>query len=527
MTTAREAGSAGPAAAAASTTVEAMQRAIDAGALPDAIALGVEQSRLLAPAQRGSVLATLAFAYAANGQLAEALRAAAAARDLAREHGDRRLEVEAVLATATTLNSAEDHAGVIQLIEAVEPIIDELDDPALQAQALRRLGVSCSIVGEHARGIAYLDRAHDLFTAAGEHGHALALRNSMLNARVRQLDTLAEEDPRRAAGNAAVLDEWRELAAQYEAAGNRRMALMARGNYAICAWQAGQPEQALDVLDDLLPRYAEAGMRPNVVITHNHRGHVLRRLGRLDEARAAYGAVLADAGASPRERCDALDGTATVLEAQDEARAALAAIKELRALERQLDDMQARLRAHQRELRLEIARLNAHWSKLASEDTLTGLPNRRALEAWLPAALARAAEGQPLALLLIDADHFKSVNDRHGHAVGDAVLRQLAQLLRASCRYDDLPARLGGEEFVLALPNTPLAAALQSAERLRDLVQRHPWHELLPGLKVTVSIGVAGSDALPAASLAADMLLGRADERLYEAKRGGRNRVAG
>lgn len=508
-------------------TAQAMQRAVEQGATAEAIALGLRRLRALEADERAPVLVALALAYAADSQRPEALRTAAAARDLARTLGEPALEVQAVLATATALGGAEDHAGVIMQIERIEPLIDALGDPVLQAQALRRLGVSCSIVGEHDRAAAELDRAHALLVEAGEDAQAMALRHSVLNARVRRLDGLAEDDPARIAGHAAVLDEWLALAAAHEAAGNLRLALMSRGNFAICAWQCGALERGLAELDALLPRYAQAGMRPNVVITHNHRGHILQRLGRLEAAGAAYEAVLGDDAASPRERREALEGLAALHEARGDAGQALAALKAVRRLDRELDDARARQQAAQRELRLELARLNDHWSKLACEDALTGLPNRRALDAWLPAALARAAEGQPLAVLLIDADHFKAVNDHHGHATGDAVLRQLAQLLRAGCRYDDLPVRLGGEELLVALPHTGAAAALDTAERLRDAVARHPWSALVPGLAVTVSIGVAASDSVPPGALSAETLMSLADDRLYAAKRGGRNRVVG
>lgn len=510
---------------AAETIARRMMRTMDQGAVVDAIALGVAQLRRLGPAQRGPVLVALATAYASDAQFGEALRTAAAARDLARSAGDAVLEVRAVLATAMALTAAEDHAGVITQIESVEPLIETLGDARLQAQALRRLGVSLSILGEHARALAHLDRATAILEAAGERNEAMVLRNSLLNARLRRFEALPDGDPTRAAGHAAVQQDWLDLAAWHEGTGNQRMALMAYGNHAIGAWQSGHAQRALEVLDGLLPRYAAAGMRPNVVITHNHRGHALRTLGRAADAREAYRAVLGDAAASSRERREAHEGLSAVCETLGDHAGALAALKAVRWLDREIDDELARQRAAQRELRLELARLNEQWSRLASEDALTGLPNRRALDAWLPPALARAARGQPLAVLLIDADHFKAVNDHHGHATGDAVLRQLGRLLRASCRYDDLPVRLGGEELLLALPDTGAAAALDAAERLRAVVADHAWGDLVPGLTVTVSIGVAVSTAVPTATLSAETLLSLADDRLYAAKRGGRNRV--
>lgn len=161
---------------------------------------------------------------------------------------------------------------------------------------------------------------------------------------------------------------------------------------------------------------------------------------------------------------------------------------------------------------------------LSREDPLTGLANRRAFDERLGAEVQRAVTASrplPLALAMFDLDHFKTVNDVHGHACGDAVLRTCAELLHSACRPDDVLARYGGEEFVLALPDTGLDAACALCERLRRAVAGYDWPRLRPGLQVTLSVGVATlSPGLDAAAL-----LALADARLYAAKREGRNRV--
>lgn len=180
------------------------------------------------------------------------------------------------------------------------------------------------------------------------------------------------------------------------------------------------------------------------------------------------------------------------------------------------------------ESRRENERLVAHARRMeesAHRDALTGLLNRRGLEPQLEAALLRARTlGTPLCLAMLDLDHFKQVNDRHSHQVGDEVLRAAAQLFLAGCRSSDGAGvgRYGGEEFVILLPGTTLEVAAQLLERLRCRVQDHPWGQLRPMLAVTVSIGVAqlGVDA---PSLAA--LVAAADACMYVAKSAGRNRV--
>lgn len=164
--------------------------------------------------------------------------------------------------------------------------------------------------------------------------------------------------------------------------------------------------------------------------------------------------------------------------------------------------------------------------ELAVTDQLTGLHNRRYMESQLDALVRRAVVGggDPVALLVIDIDHFKKVNDGFGHAVGDEVLREFAVRLASNVRAIDLPVRFGGEEFVVVMPETELEHAHRIAERIRLHVAGSPFR-VMGGeelLTVTISIGVAASlraDDTPA------KLIRRADEAMYEAKARGRNRV--
>jgi diguanylate cyclase len=161
----------------------------------------------------------------------------------------------------------------------------------------------------------------------------------------------------------------------------------------------------------------------------------------------------------------------------------------------------------------------------AKTDTLTGLPNRRALEEFFRTAQTCAMEkGQPLSALLIDIDHFKQFNDSFGHGVGDQVLRLVAQTLRERVRTIDLPARYGGEELIAVLPGADLAACTATAERIRRSISereiiRRSTGESLPG--ITVSIGVGQFQF----GESMDDLIERCDRALYQAKKRGRNRV--
>ena len=194
---------------------------------------------------------------------------------------------------------------------------------------------------------------------------------------------------------------------------------------------------------------------------------------------------------------------------------------------RRLIRLEAAYEAEQRDFRRvagELAVANRKLEQAMLTDFLTGLPNRRCLIDRLEQELASASRNQrDLSCLVIDVDHFKQINDRFGHSIGDAVLQSLGELLRNSTRKPDTACRLGGEEFVVILPETNAEGAALIAERLREATEQQlqAMVSVLTG-PVTVSIGIATRGAGIATS---EELLNRADEALYRAKSLGRNRV--
>ncbi|MFO0842033.1 MAG: GGDEF domain-containing protein [Gemmataceae bacterium] len=164
--------------------------------------------------------------------------------------------------------------------------------------------------------------------------------------------------------------------------------------------------------------------------------------------------------------------------------------------------------------------------RLAIVDALTDIPNKRYLIEFLGRELSRAQRyRRQLSLLLFDIDRFKAINDGHGHLCGDHVLREMAQRLKGTIRRDELLARYGGEEFAVVLPECSRVNAHGVGERVRGLVASHRFSFDGQAVPVTVSVGVAS--VVDGESIGPDELIDRADERLYEAKRGGRNRVCG
>lgn len=177
-------------------------------------------------------------------------------------------------------------------------------------------------------------------------------------------------------------------------------------------------------------------------------------------------------------------------------------------------------RANEAALRQSVARLE----ELATTDELTGLHNRRSLLHRLKFEVARARRFRaPLAAVMIDLDHFKRVNDEHGHAMGDKVLAAVGKLIRENVRVIDVAGRYGGEELCVLLPNTPLEGARKMAETLRARIEAQVHMNGARRVPVTASFGVGAFDHMGVDD--ADSLLRVADEALYRAKENGRNRV--
>jgi diguanylate cyclase (GGDEF)-like protein len=259
-----------------------------------------------------------------------------------------------------------------------------------------------------------------------------------------------------------------------------------------------RPAEALQAMQQLLADAGPTVPRQTAIRAHHAAYSACRALGRFEEALQHF----------------------ELVERMERQRA----VAQLRA---QSQLFVTRTEAHHAQWQAEQARLDAEtqreraaeFAASAERDPLTGLGNRRHLERrWAELLPAAQREARPLALAQIDIDHFKSVNDRHGHATGDRVLVAMAQLLRDNTRTGDVIVRHGGEEFVVILPGMSLQRAAEVCERLRERVATHMWPGV--GQLVTISIGLTAAPPYDAA-----VLMQRADEALYSAKHGGRNRL--
>ncbi|MCE5263366.1 MAG: diguanylate cyclase [Deltaproteobacteria bacterium] len=235
----------------------------------------------------------------------------------------------------------------------------------------------------------------------------------------------------------------------------------------------------------------------------------IRTNDEMDQLVVAFNGMQSALASSERERREAYDA---LLKARDE-------------LEIRVEQRTADLREAGEKLNREIAermRVAKVFEESAMTDPLTGVPNRRTMADHMQHEIVRSRRGKtPLTILMLDLDHFKKVNDEHGHDAGDKVLIEAGRRMKELIRGQDLLARWGGEEFIILLPETPLAGGMIVAEKIRRRVAGEPFAVSGAALHVTLSIGVATL----AGDQQAEEMIKSADMALYAAKQNGRNRV--
>jgi diguanylate cyclase (GGDEF)-like protein len=506
--------------------------------------------------RRGETLALLAHQYPRLGSLTSSARCATEALALAERLGDDGLLADALTTQCYVygqlLMGREALASGMKALAAAR----RAGDPVREAWALNRVGVAYASLENPAQACASTEQAleiaaraeapealfschnnlayfwlHRVEEARGR-GDTAALAEALAQARhtAEQATALARRSgsPFQVAvavsnlvnallaGNRLdealpLLNEFGHLAHDH---GYRTLAVEADAQRAVFLRLKGEPLQAARILEALLHAAAEPPPKLRRLLvralyeTHKACGQFREALGWLEELVGLDRQINRDNLVLQTEVILIRD---QVEQAQARADSAAADARRERARAAHLESEQQRLREHAMAL-----------DRAAHEDVLTGLHNRRHAEFALPLLVegARMA-GQVISIAALDVDHFKRINDSHGHAVGDAVLQQLAQLLRHRLRSADLMARIGGEEFLAVLVGIAPQQAAEICERLRLAVAEHDWAAITPGLAVRISVGIAGG----APPLQADNLLNRADHALYAAKRSGRNRV--
>jgi len=477
------------------------------GDLRGGLALAMEAERHVEASHdavaRAEVAALKAQISFFTGSYAEALRHATLAVEHADAAQDLELRVYARRATCPIFGNA----GVPDLRDRIEELLEltiEGENP--WEEAISRNDLAC-----------YLQQQGELAAAASELERALAVARRVNGANSFALGVIysTRADIRLLLGRSedALADAERSiellcvaedpnpyvLGATVRADVQARMALGQLDD----ALQAG--EGALSWLGDRVPQ-----TRSLILSTL---ASTLRAAGRLDEA---YD-TLARAAELERQAFRELSELQLKLErATLEVSAARQTSAALAAKNRQLAEAHTELERRAEELEA----LHEQLQDQAERDWLTGLHNRRYFAREFERLLTEQRGGW-LSLAVVDLDHFKSINDRFGHEIGDHVLVRVAALLCDVLRQSDVVVRSGGEEFLVLMPVTEVRAATACCERIRERIREESWEDIAAGLAVTASVGVASTD--DPGQLAA--LARSADQRLYEAKRSGRDRV--
>lgn len=388
--------------------------------------------------------------------------------------------------------------------------------------ALNAKGVTLAVCRQVHMAIPLLERSAAIAAAAGDAGlHAFGL----LNLGFCHAKRAEEAD---AAGDAAAMtisldraiDITDEAISAAEACGDLWTLRVALGNCAEYNALRGDVDAAVQYLErsSALPGEIGSSVRIHYLYTL---ATALRRSGDLAGAleAAQQSLDLADETGQIDHQLNAATQLSQVHEALGQFEQALALQKRFHTLYvRQSGETTQRL-AKAAELREETSQLRARASVLAAEallDPLTGMPNRRSFE-----RMVETLAGSDYALAIFDLDHFKSVNDQYSHLVGDDVLRRVSRTLGASIVDLGYAARLGGEEFVVILPRYDTRDAMTLVERVRLALHDIDWSDIAPGLRTTASIGLCST----AETRQHDDIMIIADQRLYAAKHGGRNRT--
>jgi diguanylate cyclase (GGDEF)-like protein len=477
------------------------------------------------PADRGRLLMCRARVRSNQWRTAAVYEDAREAMRLFERAGEGDLAVDAASWAAAHASRMGELAVASELATRSLLALETVEDDRLRAEIFNRLGIFCISFLDYDRAIEQFEASLGAAERSGDlekisrqlHNIADAL---LLAARQRKLAHVEADGEELARAETVV----RELLARATPEFNRRAASHRLLAEALC--EMGRPEEALAALDqfrDQTSGIAPAAQRAALAWIE---ARCLRLTGRPEEAVAEAGRAVAIARYSDddHELMLALEELAACQETAGDGAAALATAREVKATMWTIHQRQARQLVQEVWSRADFLRDKAtlqsqaaEASRRADEDALTGIGNRRILGRFL----RNEAPGQhELALIVVDIDGFKEINDTFGHSIGDAVLRRIGHLLRDEMRPRQVAVRYGGDEFVVGLLGVDVEAAAGFAERLRRSIEELDWSVLAPRLRVTTSLGVAAG-----ARRRWKAVFSVADEALYAAKRAGRNTV--
>jgi diguanylate cyclase (GGDEF)-like protein len=443
--------------------------------------------------------------------------------------GDVHGEARASNLVGITHRQLADYGRALEMYEAALRGFRETNDLRWQARVISNVGNVEIQLGNFTAALELFEQALELRRDVGDNeGSGFDLNNAAFAhiRRALQLRTAGDRESGQIEAENALklLDRSLAIARQYGYKRLEAFCVQTMGE----AYQAmARPEVALGLADEFLAlarasndRWIEAHGLACIGELRHQIGHHEDAMEYLDDALAKFEALR-----SRDQIARVLRVMSQAYESLGQLSQALACLRKAGEIEQHLrsEETESRARALAARRRLDQLRLESErYRKLALEDSLTGLANRRQLDERLATLIREAKKsGAVVTVALADVDHFKGINDRFSHAVGDEVLKCVGEILRGFCRLGDIAGRYGGEEFVLVFRALDLRAAAEVCERVRRTVEAWDWKSIHPQLRVTLSIGLATSGSFDEPQA----LLDTADHWLYEAKHHGRNQV--
>ena len=451
------------------------------------------------------------------------------------------------LAAVVLIYTGRMQEGMSAAVEAMATL-DRTPEPSLDLAATHcNLGSVQLFLGDHGAAEEHDQRAVAIARTVGAHREALGFQSQAI-ARVvdssrRDWQAGLEEDARAQA--AEMIETTRAALAESMETDNRVQQTVLRAYLAWLLLRTGHASDAVEILAGVTEAARDLGQPQVEGLTLLTLGGALRELGRHRDAGEQLEAALRHARNLDFHgmQADAHFERALLFEAMGWDRDALAEHRRFHRLSERVRRTDGARRAsalglrtamhlakgeHERQQIEQLSRLvDELWSqsrqlaRASLEDPLTSLPNRRQLDVILKERSDPSNDGRWLCVAMIDVDEFKLVNDRFGHLAGDEVLRSVSEAMRRHFRERDLAARFGGDEFAVLFLDVEPGAAFQACERFRLAVAATDWSVIRPGLRVTVSVGIAACNSTTAVA----GIVAAADDALYDAKHSGRDRV--
>jgi diguanylate cyclase (GGDEF)-like protein len=448
---------------------------------------------------------------------------------LFRGAGDAHGEARVLNLLGITHRQLSDYGRALEMYEQALRGFRAAGDMKWQAKVISNIGNVEIQLGNHAAALELFEQALELRREVGDdEGAGFDLNNAAFGHIQKALQHRAAGDAMscqlEAESALKLLDRSLGIARQFGCKRLEAFCLQTMGE----AYQAmSRPEVALGMADQFIALARESNDKWIEAYGLACIGELKAQLGQCDEGvellKTAFTSF--DLLGSRDECARVLRILSTAYEGVGNLTEALACLRKAGEIEQRLksEDIERRARALAARRRLDQAALETErYKRLELEDSLTGLANRRSLDDRLAAMMREAhARNSVITVALVDVDHFKGINDRFSHAVGDEVLRCVGEILRAHCRLGDLAGRFGGEEFMLVFRHLDMRSSADICERIRRAAESWDWQSIHPQLRVTLSMGLATSSSFRDPQ----GLLDAADHWLYEAKHHGRNQV--